>query len=112
MKFSVWDKEEEKFCDPNDFVIDGSGVLFMIIRKQAEEIGLDYIELCEVQQDRFKVSFSNQQMERRIKQYWMNFTQDEIDGLTEENWIHYKNGGCLCYAHCECECCCGSWRRK
>ncbi|HQL67130.1 MAG TPA: hypothetical protein PK151_06240 [Caldisericia bacterium] len=48
----------------------------------------------------------------RIKQYWMSFTQDEIDSLTEENWIHYKNGGCLCYAYCECECCCGAWRRK
>lgn len=40
----------------------------------------------------------------RIKQEWMNLTQDEIDRLTDDDWQHYQNGGCLCYAHCECEC--------
>lgn len=106
MKFFVWDKEEEKFCDPDNFVIDSNGVLFLIMRKQDEEIGLDYIELWKVQQDRFVVNFIV-----RIKQEWMKLTQDEIDRLTDDDWQHYQNGGCLCYAHCECECCCGSWRK-
>jgi len=48
----------------------------------------------------------------RIKDEWMNLTQDEIDRLTNDDWQHYQKGGCLCCAHCECECCCGAWRRK
>ena len=42
---------------------------------------------------------------------WMELSRREIIDLDEENWKHYKNGGCLCSAHGDCECICGAWRQ-
>jgi hypothetical protein len=47
----------------------------------------------------------------RIKQNWMELSQDEINGLSEENWNHYSNGGCVCFADNKGECICGAWWR-
>ena len=38
-----------------------------------------------------------------------NGDQDEINDLLAEDWEHYKNGGCLCFAHSAGECMCGAW---
>ena len=42
---------------------------------------------------------------------WMELSKREIIDLNDENWHHYKNGVCLCSAHCDCECVCGAWRQ-
>jgi len=46
----------------------------------------------------------------RKRKPWMDLTQEQVDRLDEENWEHYKKGGCLCSAWCDCECICGAWR--
>jgi hypothetical protein len=51
----------------------------------------------------------NRTKENRTKENWMSLTKEQINDLTLEDWLHYKNGGCLCSALCSCECCCGSW---
>lgn len=47
----------------------------------------------------------------RIKQSWMELSQEEIDSLDDENWKHYEGGGCLCFAYDRSECVCGSYWR-
>ena len=49
---------------------------------------------------------------RRVKTGWMAFSQDEINGLDDDSWDHYKKGGCLCAAHSDSECICGSWNNE
>ena len=48
----------------------------------------------------------------RIKQQWMSLEQDEIDSMEEDDWEHYSNGGCVCFARCSADCICGSWWRE
>ena len=48
----------------------------------------------------------------RNKQDWMNLEQDEIDNLPEDDWEHYENGGCICFAYGKSECICGAWWRE
>ena len=48
----------------------------------------------------------------RKKENWMDLDQDEIDLLDNESWLHYKDGGCLCWAKCKSECVCGAWREE
>ena len=45
----------------------------------------------------------------RIKQDWMELEQDEIGSLSEDDWQHYENGGCVCHAYDKSECVCGAW---
>jgi len=46
---------------------------------------------------------------KRQIEKWMSLEQEEVDSLSQEDWEHYKNGGCLCFAHSSSECACGSW---
>jgi len=48
----------------------------------------------------------------REKEEWMEFSQEDINNLSEDDWEHYKNGGCLCMAYSRSECICGSWWRE
>ena len=48
----------------------------------------------------------------RIKQDWMKIEQDEIDSMTEDNWLHYSDGGCICHANSKSDCVCGAWWRE
>jgi len=48
-------------------------------------------------------------MKNRKKKEWMHLEQETIDDLEDKDWIHYKNGGCLCFAKCDVDCICGSW---
>ncbi len=48
-------------------------------------------------------------MKDRTKQSWMLYDTEDIDDLTEQDWEHYKGGGCLCSAHSWSECGCGAW---
>jgi len=48
---------------------------------------------------------------KRFRQDWMTLDQDSIDDLSVDDWEHYKNGGCLCFAYGPDECCCGSWQK-
>ena len=55
--------------------------------------------------------FNMKQEEERNLESWMMLDQDEINDLFPEDWEHYKNGGCLCFAHSAGECMCGAWWR-
>lgn len=48
---------------------------------------------------------------KRKVESWMGLTIAEIDNLDEDNWEHYKNGGCLCDAYSKGDCVCGAWWR-
>ena len=49
--------------------------------------------------------------EGRKPEGWMILDQEGINDLSDEDWEHYKSGGCLCFSHSIGECLCGSgWR--
>lgn len=43
---------------------------------------------------------------------WMELDENTIREMSDEDWKHYANGGCLCAAHCDSECVCGAWRER
>lgn len=49
---------------------------------------------------------------KRIRKSWMLFDKERINQLSENDWEHYKWGGCLCFAYSPSECLCGSWDNK
>ena len=78
--------------------------LFIFVKERlATEIGYDEI-LDKV--------FKAREAHNREIEPWMELTKREIIDLDDDNWEHYKKGGCLCSAHGDCECICGSWRKK
>ena len=95
------DKSTGKYCEGYywDLVI-AYEVLKKLNEKQLDEIGYDKI-LDNVHKARKAHG-------REIKS-WMRLSKREIIDLDDENWQHYKNGGCLCSAYCDCECVCGAW---
>jgi len=72
----------------------------------------DFERTCVLQPMTRKEFLKELKKHRRKKETWMSLTQEEIDDLDEEWWIHYKEGRCLCFAHCDCECVCGSWHMR
>jgi len=78
-------------------------VLNKLNDKQLDEIGYNEI-LDKVYKDR-------ESHNRKIEP-WMTLTKQEIIRLEEDDWKHYKDGGCLCSAHGDCECICGSWSKE
>jgi len=74
-----------------------------LTKKQLDEI--NYNEILD------KIYAEKERHYRKIEP-WMEFTRSEIINLDDDNWEHYKKGGCLCSAHGDCECICGSWRKK
>ncbi len=45
----------------------------------------------------------------RVIEDWMDLVDESIFELDEDDWIHYKRGGCLCFSHSTAECVCGAW---
>lgn len=45
----------------------------------------------------------------RVLENWMTIHNYAAITLEDEDWEHYKKGGCLCFAKCSSECLCGSW---
>jgi hypothetical protein len=43
---------------------------------------------------------------------WMALSVSEVSFLSDDEWAHYVDGGCLCHAYDAGECTCGAWSKE
>lgn len=71
-----------------------------------EEHGLVDEALSDIRDRAYEVLL---QTKGRVVDGWMSATTYNIYTLEEDDWKHYKRGGCICAARSPSECLCGSW---